>query len=119
MSVSITDLIAQLQSNVDALEAAEREIQQAEDQANNLAADVVQLELKLAALESVTVPTEPEWEYGVEYQGTATRSAFTIAGNEEVARKWAAGSPSGWRVCRRTKGTRAGDWQPVPLSEAE
>jgi predicted exporter len=63
----------------DALEAAERDAQQAEDQANNLAGDVVQLEVKLqnaqttlemdekyinklegkiARLQAVTVPTE-------------------------------------------------------------
>jgi hypothetical protein len=44
----------------DALEVAERDAQTAEDQANNLAGDVVQLEQKLA--EAVTVPTENERE---------------------------------------------------------
>jgi len=74
--VSITDLIAAARNAAkiadyyqtgeadlfimlaDALEASERDAQQAEDQANNLAGDVVQLEQELAALESVTVPTE-------------------------------------------------------------
>jgi hypothetical protein len=71
--VSITDLIAEarwmaltsstpkhiramLTQLAAALEVAERDAQTAEDQANNLAGDVVQLEQKLA--ESVTVPTE-------------------------------------------------------------
>jgi hypothetical protein len=72
--VSITDLIAEARKAAkradyyqsgeaelfvilaDALEVAERDAQTAEDQANNLAGDVVQLEQKLA--ESVTVPTE-------------------------------------------------------------
>jgi len=85
--VSITDLIARLRyqynsSNplaganasvvmsaaADSLEAAERDAQQAEDQANNLAGDVVQLEQKLAALEAITVPTEkpPVHNHGTE-----------------------------------------------------
>jgi len=46
----------------DALESSEREIQLAEDQANNLAGDLAQAELKIAALESVTAPTEPDRE---------------------------------------------------------
>jgi hypothetical protein len=74
---SITDLIAEarwmaltsstpkhiramLTQLADALEVAERDAQTAEDQANNLAGDVVQLEQKLA--EAVTVPTENERE---------------------------------------------------------
>jgi len=44
------DLVRRL---ADALEAAERDAQQAEDQANNLAGDVVQLEKQVAALQAV------------------------------------------------------------------
>jgi hypothetical protein len=64
--VSITDLIAEARAIyghlpfdhianrlADALESSERELRLAEDQANNLAGD-------LAALESVTAPTENE-----------------------------------------------------------
>jgi len=47
-----------LEDLANTLEAAERDAQRAEDQANNLAGDVVQLEKQVAVLEAVTVPTE-------------------------------------------------------------
>ena len=65
------------------------------------------------------IPVEPEWEYGVEYQGTSNAAAFIMAYNKEAALNWAAASPSEWKVRRRTKRTPAGEWQSVTTSDSE
>ena len=102
-----------------ALELSEREIQRAEDQANNLAGDVVQLEQRLAATQAVTVPTENEYEYEYGFSadgGPVVERAFGIVPFETADAARHTGSK--WfeetlDIVRRTKATPAGEWEPT------
>lgn len=49
-----------------------------------------------------------DWEYGVEYEVSATESVFTKAHSEKQARKWVTESPTDTGLRRRR---RAGPWQ--------
>lgn len=62
------------------------------------------------ALRALLAETEPEWEYGVEYEVNAERSVYTAAHSEEMARKWVAESPTDTGLRRRRK---AGPWEEV------
>jgi hypothetical protein len=62
--------------------------------------------------------TEPDqWEYGVEYEVTSTRSVHTAAHSEKQARKWVERSPTDTGLRRRRPARPAGPWEVIPDAE--
>lgn len=56
-----------------------------------------------------------EWEYGVEYEVSATESVWTAAHSEKQARKWVEQSPTDTGLRRRRA---AGPWSEIPEGQA-
>lgn len=54
--------------------------------------------------------TEPEWEYGIEYEVSVEQTEFIDAESREQAERWATDSPIDSSLVRRRK---AGEWEVV------